>query len=66
MIFALFYSNNLFLAGNNYGGDYHPRCLITILVGASVKGGISFGANDNLNYKITWNSVHVRDHNATV
>jgi arylsulfatase A-like enzyme len=54
------------LTETNYGRDHHPRCFTTMLAGAGVKGGFSYGATDDYSYNITENPVHVHDLNATI
>ncbi|MEI6715896.1 MAG: DUF1501 domain-containing protein [Verrucomicrobiota bacterium] len=54
------------LTADNYGRDHHPRCFTTLLAGAGVKKGITYGATDDFCYNITENPVHVHDLNATI
>ena len=54
------------LTKKSYGRDHHPRCFTTLLAGAGVKAGLTYGATDEYCYNITENPVHVHDLNATI
>ncbi|NBV85719.1 MAG: DUF1501 domain-containing protein, partial [Verrucomicrobia bacterium] len=54
------------LTADNYGRDHHPRCFTTLLAGAGVKKGVTYGSTDDFCYNITENPVHVHDLNATI
>ena len=54
------------LTKKTYGRDHHPRCFTTLLAGAGVKAGLTYGATDEYCYNITENPVHVHDLNATI
>ncbi|MFM9058698.1 MAG: DUF1501 domain-containing protein [Planctomycetaceae bacterium] len=56
------------LTETNYGRDHHPRCFTTLLAGAGVKPGFTYGATDDYSYNIVTPSekVHVHDLNATI
>lgn len=54
------------LTADNYGRDHHPRCFTTLLAGAGVKKGLTFGTTDDYCYNIEENPVHVHDLNATI
>ncbi|MEX2215818.1 MAG: DUF1501 domain-containing protein [Phycisphaeraceae bacterium] len=54
------------LTKDNYGRDHHPRCFTTLLAGAGVKTGQTYGSTDDYCYNITENPVHVHDLNATI
>ncbi|MEY2598947.1 MAG: hypothetical protein RLZZ142_1206 [Verrucomicrobiota bacterium] len=54
------------LTAENYGRDHHPRCFTTLLAGAGLKKGVTYGATDDFCYNITENPVHVHDLNATI
>ncbi|MFM8577426.1 MAG: DUF1501 domain-containing protein, partial [Planctomycetaceae bacterium] len=51
-----------------YGRDHHPRCFTTLLAGAGVQGGLTWGETDDYCYNITTDDrkVHVHDLNATI
>ena len=48
------------------GRDHHPHCFSIWMAGGGVKGGITFGATDDLGYFITENKVSVHDLQATI
>jgi uncharacterized protein (DUF1501 family) len=54
------------LTATNYGRDHHPRCFTTLLAGAGVKTGQTYGETDDYCYNITRDPVHVHDLNATI
>jgi len=54
------------LTKTNYGRDHHPRCFTTMMAGAGVKKGYSYGATDEFGYNIIENPVHVHDFQATL
>jgi len=48
------------------GRDHHPHCFTIWMAGGGVKGGLTYGATDELGYFITENKVDVRDLQATM
>jgi len=50
----------------DYGRDHHPRCFTTLLAGAGIKPGITYGETDDYCYNIVQDPVHVHDLNATI
>ncbi|MBX3441979.1 MAG: DUF1501 domain-containing protein [Planctomyces sp.] len=48
------------------GRDHHMRCFSMWLAGGGVRGGLSYGASDDLGYHASENPVHVRDLHATL
>ena len=56
------------LTENNYGRDHHPRCFTTLMAGAGVQGGLTWGGTDDYSYNIVTpdQKVHVHDLNATI
>jgi uncharacterized protein (DUF1501 family) len=48
------------------GRDHHMKGFSMWLAGGGVKGGIGYGATDELGYAATENVVHVRDLHATI
>jgi len=50
----------------NYGRDHHPRCFTTLLAGAGIAGGTTWGETDDYCYNIVRDPVHVHDLNATI
>ena len=56
------------LTETNYGRDHHPRCFTTLMAGAGIRGGLTWGATDDYSYNIVTpeQKVHVHDLNATI
>ncbi len=52
--------------GKTAGRDHHIRGFSMWLAGGGVKGGLTYGATDELGYHAVENPVHVRDLHATV
>jgi hypothetical protein len=50
----------------NFGRDHHPRCFTMWMAGGGVKGGMVYGATDELGYNVTEGGVHVHDMQATI
>ena len=48
------------------GRDHHMNCFSTFLCGGGIKGGMTYGATDDLGYVVAENPVHVRDLHATI
>ena len=48
------------------GRDHHKDAFAVWVAGGGTKGGMSYGATDELGYKIAENPVHVHDFNATL
>jgi uncharacterized protein (DUF1501 family) len=48
------------------GRDHNPYCFTNWLAGGGIKGGISYGATDELGYAATENPVSVHDFHATM
>jgi hypothetical protein len=48
------------------GRDHHKDAFAVWVAGGGTKGGMSYGATDELGYKIVENPVHVHDFNATL
>ncbi|MEE2796045.1 MAG: DUF1501 domain-containing protein [Planctomycetota bacterium] len=56
------------LTETNYGRDHHPRCFTTLMAGAGIRGGLTWGTTDDYSYNIVTpeQKVHVHDLNATI
>lgn len=54
------------LSETDYGRDHHPRCFTTLMAGAGIKAGTTYGETDDYCYNITRDPVHVHDLNATI
>jgi uncharacterized protein (DUF1501 family) len=52
--------------GAEAGRDHHMRSFSMWLAGGGVKGGITYGATDDLGYHAVENPVHVHDLHATM
>jgi hypothetical protein len=48
------------------GRDHFPDCFSLFMAGGGVKGGFSYGATDEMGFKVTENQVHVHDLQATI
>jgi Protein of unknown function (DUF1501) len=48
------------------GRDHNPHCFTCWLAGGGVKGGITYGASDEIGYKAAVNRVHLNDLHATI
>ncbi len=54
------------LTADNFGRDHHPRCFTTLLAGAGIQRGLTYGETDEYGYNIVRDPVHVHDLNATI
>jgi hypothetical protein len=57
------------MAQTNKGGvgrDHHMRAFSMFLCGGPIKGGITYGATDDLGYHAVENPVHINDLHATI
>ena len=52
--------------GQGTGRDHHILGFSLWMAGGGIKGGITYGATDELGYKAVENVVHVRDLHATI
>jgi uncharacterized protein (DUF1501 family) len=50
----------------NTGRDHYPKAYSTVLIGAGVKGGMSYGETDNTASKVIKDPVTISDINATI
>jgi len=48
------------------GRDHHPHAYSIWMAGAGVRGGMIYGATDELGYYVTENSMHTHDFHATL
>ena len=48
------------------GRDHYPDCYTMFMAGGGVKPGITYGASDELGFKVAENKVHVHDLQATI
>jgi len=52
--------------GKQPGRDHNPHCFTAWMAGAGVKGGVSYGASDEVGFRAAENRVHVNDLHATI
>ena len=52
--------------GQGTGRDHHINSFSIWLAGGGIKGGITYGATDELGFKAVENPVHVHDLHATI
>ncbi len=52
--------------GAKPGRDHNPHCFCAWLAGGGVKGGVDYGASDEIGYKAVENRVHINDLHATI
>lgn len=52
--------------GSILGRDHFPDCYSMFLAGGGIKGGVSYGASDELGFRVAENKVHVHDLQATI
>jgi hypothetical protein len=52
--------------GDILGRDHYPDCYSMVMAGGGVKGGIAYGASDELGFNVAENKVHVHDLQATI
>ena len=50
----------------NTGRDHHPNAFSMFMAGGGVKGGMSYGATDDIGWNVTENPVHANDFQATL
>ncbi|MBL9091491.1 MAG: DUF1501 domain-containing protein [Planctomycetaceae bacterium] len=51
---------------NITGRDHHPFAFSLWMAGGGVKGGLTYGATDDIGWSITENPVHINDFHATM
>jgi uncharacterized protein (DUF1501 family) len=52
--------------GRSLGRDHHPQAYSIWMAGGGIKGGLSYGATDELGFHAVENPVHVHDVQATI
>jgi uncharacterized protein (DUF1501 family) len=52
--------------GSILGRDHFPDCYSVWMAGGGVKGGLTYGASDDLGFKVACDPVHVHDLQATI
>jgi hypothetical protein len=48
------------------GRDHHPQAFALWMAGGGIKGGLTFGATDDMGFHVTENPVHIHDVQATM
>ena len=52
--------------GSKPGRDHNPHCFTAWMAGAGIKGGVTYGASDEVGFRAAENRVHVNDLHATI
>jgi uncharacterized protein (DUF1501 family) len=52
--------------GGVLGRDHYPDCYSIWMAGGGVKGGLTYGASDELGFQVAENPVHIHDLQATI
>jgi len=52
--------------GRSQGRDHHPQAFTMWLAGGGIKGGMTYGATDDLGFHVVENPVHIYDLQATI
>lgn len=52
--------------GRSVGRDHHPQAYTVWMAGGGIKSGITYGATDDLGFRVAENEVHVHDLQATI
>jgi hypothetical protein len=52
--------------GDKPGRDHNPHCFTAWMAGGGVKGGVTYGASDEVGFKAAENRVHLNDLHATI
>lgn len=52
--------------GRSLGRDHHPQAFTTWMAGGGIKGGVTYGATDDLGFHVVENPVHIHDLQATI
>jgi hypothetical protein len=52
--------------GRSQGRDHHPQAFTTLMAGGGIRGGITYGATDEMGFNVVENEVHVADLQATI
>jgi Protein of unknown function (DUF1501) len=54
------------ITNEDHGRDHHPYCFTTVLAGAGVKPGLTYGETDDFSFNVVSNPVHIHDLHATI
>lgn len=52
--------------GKKPGRDHNPHCFCAWLAGGGARGGVDYGASDEIGFKAAENKVHINDLHATI
>jgi uncharacterized protein (DUF1501 family) len=52
--------------GRSQGRDHHPQAYSLWMAGGGIRGGMTYGATDELGFHVVENPVHVHDLQATI
>ena len=52
--------------GRSLGRDHHPQAFTMWMAGGGIRGGLTYGATDEMGFHIVENPVHVHDVQATI
>jgi hypothetical protein len=52
--------------GRSLGRDHHPQAFTMWMAGGGIKGGLTYGATDELGFHVVENPIHIHDLQATI
>ncbi len=52
--------------GRSQGRDHHPQAFTLWMAGGGIRGGLTYGATDEMGFHVTENPVHIHDIQATM
>jgi hypothetical protein len=52
--------------GRSKGRDHHPQAFSMWMAGGGIKGGVTYGATDEMGFHVVENPVHIHDIQATM
>src|SRR5439155_23980639 len=50
----------------NLGRDHHPFSFTIFLAGGGIRGGMTYGASDELGFDVGYNKVDINDHTTSI
>jgi uncharacterized protein (DUF1501 family) len=54
------------ITAEDHGRDHHPYAFTTLLAGAGVRPGLTYGETDDFSFNVVKNPVHIHDLHATI